>query len=247
MLDFKKYMEMENAAIPEEIAQTLVHPGGITITSFEDKNEILKNPELQQETGFARMANGDYLVSMHTYMPGMTVDMINWWFWWHPQDKERYQLWYPGEHFRNGYAKTDAEYFNQKTMPAFQANTQYPVEKIGGRKMPLSISFVSPETFGYDSALLKEANVATVICGHVGAFRGFVQHTEMSHIYFQKADGLFMVSRFWIGKRLKNKMIRSKLLTDETARGMAEHCCVEYRNLAAKLPSLYREIEGNNE
>ncbi len=39
-------------------------------------------------------------------------------------------------------------------MPAFRPNTQYPVERIGGRKMLLVIDFVMPEMFDFDSALM---------------------------------------------------------------------------------------------
>lgn len=47
------------------------------------------------------------------------------------------------------------------------------------------------------------------------------------------------ISRFWIGETLKNPVIRKAMLNDDTARGMVTHCCIEYRNLAAILPTLY--------
>lgn len=53
-----------------------------------------------------------------------------------------------------------------------------------------------------------------------------------------------MVSRFWIGELLKNGALRRALLTEDMARSMAQHCCIEYRNLAKKLPQLYREANG---
>jgi hypothetical protein len=48
-----------------------------------------------------------------------------------------------------------------------------------------------------------------------------------------------LISRFWLGQTLKNPLIRKAMLTDKTAKGMAEHCCIEYRNLAEILPGLY--------
>ncbi len=53
------------------------------------------------------------------------------------------------------------------------------------------------------------------------------------------ADGLCMISRFWLGKTMKSKLLRKLVITDEMARGMAEQCCVEYRNLCEILPNLY--------
>ena len=82
--------------------------------------------------------------------------MINWWFWWHPQADERYHSWFPGEHFSISYAGKDRAYFKQTTVPAFRPNTQFPVERIGGRKMPLRIDFVTPEDFGFEERKMEE-------------------------------------------------------------------------------------------
>ena len=165
--------------------------------------------------------------------------MISWWFWWHPQENIRYKIWFPGEHFAVSYSKKDSEYFTSPSLPSFKENTQYPTEKIGKIIMPLSIDFVTAEHFGFRKELLEKAKVKAVVCGHVGALYGLVPHTEMAHIFFENENGLFMVSRFFIGKRLHNPLLRKIILNDETAKGMAEHCCVEYRNLAERLPEVY--------
>lgn len=242
-MNFDKFFKMENCKVPEDIAVKLVSGGDITYTDFEEKNQILPNCELHKQTGYIQNKNGDWLVSMYCPMPGVTKEMVDWWFWWHPQDSDRYRAWYPGEHFAVGYAKKDKEYFQKKQMPAFQSNVQYPVEKIGKLALPLSIEFVSPEEFGFSEKAMKENEVATVVCGHVGALKGIVQHTEMAHIFFHTDQGLFMVSRFWLGKRLKNKLLRKVILNKETASSMAEHCCVEYRNFAQRIPMLYSEYK----
>ena len=91
---------------------------GITLIEFSEKNAVLESAELQSEMGYALLPNGNYLVSMTCPMPGVTTDMIQWWFWWHPQADERYQAWFPGEHFRISYARKDKPYFAQKTVAA---------------------------------------------------------------------------------------------------------------------------------
>lgn len=240
-MDYQKYLVMPNATIPKDIAEKLKKPGNNHITSFTDKNDILTHKELHEDIGYTQMEDGNYIISSCVELPGITAQMAEWWFWWHPLQKERYMLWYPGEHFGIGYAKKEESYFNQKKMPEFQPNMQYPIERIGEMKLPLSIDFVTPEQFGYDEKLMKENDVATIICGHVGAFRDFVPHTEMSHICFQRENGLFMVNRFWMGQRAKNAVVRKLLLTDENAKGMAEHCYIEYHNFAKKIPMLYEE------
>jgi hypothetical protein len=212
----------------------------ITRTEFQDKNEILRTRALQEETGFARLTNGNYLVSMTCPMPGVTAEMIQWWFWWHPQKNERYQAWFPGEHVSISYGRKDAAYFHQDVLPAFRPNTQYPVERIGKRKMPLRIDFMEPEAFGFDKGQMDEYGFPLIVCGHVGAYRGLIWHTEMAHIFRQEQNGLFLISRFWLGELTNNPMIRRAFLTDSTAKDMADHCYQEYRNLAAMLPELYK-------
>lgn len=238
-MNFEQYMEMANCTVPDDIKATLETGSKITLTDFEDKNTILSDVSVQKETGFSQFTNGDWLVSMYCPMPSVTKEMVDWWFWWHPQGNERYKLWYPGEHFAVSYSKKDREYFGAKAVPPFKSNIQYPVEKIGKLILPLSIEFVSPEEFGFSKEEMERNGVATIVCGHVGAFGGLFKHTEMAHIFFQREDGLFMVSRFWLGKRLRNPLIRKFMLNKNTAEGMAEHCCVEYRNFAERIPMLY--------
>lgn len=234
----------ERMQIPEDIRELLVR-SEITLTPFEEKNAILRDDGLRQEVGYRRFPDGNYLVSMTCPMPNVTPDMIAWWFWWHPQEDARYQMWFPGEHYAIGYDRKDASYFRQETLPAFQPNTQYPTERIGGIRMPLRIDFVRPGEFGFSEQIMCEKDIPIIVCGHVSAFRGLLPHTEMAHIFWQTESGLYLTSRFWIGKTLKNRLLQKVILTEETAMGMAEHCCMEYRNLASILPELYRKNHGN--
>lgn len=195
--------------IPKEINEKFLNPN-ITLTSFENKNDILKDENLQRQVGYEKFPDGSYLVSMVCSMKNITIDMINWWFWWHPQEDIRYQAWYP-------------------------------VEKIGKSKIPLSIEFVKPEKFGFSKSIMRENDIPLILCGHVGVNKGCIKHTEMAHIFKSTEDGLLLISYFWIGKTLKNKMLRKIVLTDKTAMDMAKHCCIEYRNLVEILPDLYKE------
>ncbi len=223
--------------IPAEIRTRLDTPQ-ITATAFEDKNTILSTPQLWHEAGYSRFADGSYLVSMYCPMPGLTAEMVAWWFWWHPQAAERYRVWFPGAHFGIGYPKRDSAYFQCKTQPPFAENTQFPTEKIGGMRMPLRIDFQSPAHFGFQPGLMEENQIPLIVCGHVGAFNGLIWHTEMAHIFHQTDDGLLLISRFWLGRTM-NPLLRKCMINDKMALGMAEHCTVEYRNLAEILPQLY--------
>lgn len=226
--------------IPPEIRTRLAQPC-ITQTSFEDRNAVLCDAGLQREVGYTRFPDGNWLVSMTCSMPGITADMIRWWFWWHCREDLRYRVWFPGDHLRIRYHKKDRDYFLRDTLPPFQPNTQFPVEKIGSMRLPLRIDFVTPEQFGFRPEDIRANHISLVVCGHVSAFGGLLPHTEMAHIFKQTEDGLLLISRFWLGQTLKNPLLRKAILTEDTALGMAEHCCVEYRNLAEILPGLYRK------
>lgn len=239
-MEIKDLMKKELPQIPSEIAAALMK-NEITKTAFEKKNDILSDTALQTEVGYAKMGDGTYLVSMICPMPEITAEMIDWWFWWHPQADERYKVWFPGAHYGIGYSEKQKEYFNQKSCPAFRNNTQYPLEKIGSAVLPLRIDFVTPEEFGFSEQVMKENGIQRIVCGHVGAFNNLVRHTEMAHIFKQTDKGLFMISRFWLGKTMKNPLLRKLIITENMAKGMAQHCCVEYRNLSEILPLLYNK------
>ena len=240
----KEYLRQPPPELPPEIRAALAADATVTLTPFGRKEEIPRNADLQRETGFSRFPDGSFLVAMTCPMPGVTPEMVRWWFGWHPRQSLRYRIWFPGEHYgitaaRRSRAR-DAE-----TRPEFQPDVHYPVERIGRLILPLKIAFVSPESFGFSPSLMRENDIPLIVCGHVGAVYGLVPHTEMAHIFRQTEDGLMLVSRFWLGQTLQNPLLRRAILTDETARGMAAHCCVEYRNLARILPELYRAYGGN--
>ena len=237
-MDTAKYMSKELPEIPKEIQNCIAQKSSITLTSFDSKNDILSDLNSQAQAGYSRFDDGSYLVSMYCPMPNLTAEMVSWWFWWHPQAKERYQIWFPNAHYDISYPRRFASYFEQNTQPVFQNNTQLPVEKIGGIRMPLRIDFLTPEEFGFSKTDMQENNIPLIVCGHVGAFNGLIWHTEMAHIFRQTDEGLYLTSRFWLGRTM-NPILRKLMINDEMAKGMAEHCAVEYRNLAKILPDLY--------
>lgn len=96
-MGIKELLKKPLPEMPYEIADAL-SKNGITLTPFERKNDILSDISLQNEIGFKKMPDGTYLVSMACPMPEITVEMVEWWFWWHPQAKERYQVWFLSEY-----------------------------------------------------------------------------------------------------------------------------------------------------
>lgn len=240
-MDLSKYSSMPNAKLTPEMEATLSSAGGITKVEFVDKNIILTDHSQWNECGYDKLEDNSYLVSMVTPMPNITKDMIAWWFWWHAQKSQRYRAWYPSEHYSISYHKKNKGYFNSKTVPPFEPNIQYPVERVGKLVAPLSIEFVYPQDFGFSKDLIANKQIEIIVCGHVGAFKGIIPNTEMAHILIQGSDYPLWVSRFWIGKNVKNELLKKMLVTEKQAKDMAVHCYIEYSNFAKKIPMMYKE------
>ena len=134
----------KNAApIPVDVAKLLEEPNCIKAISYIDCNELLIDKELQQQIGYAVFPNGCWYVAMRSPMPGVTQEMIDWWFWWQAQDSLRYKMWFPNAHKHIRYDKKDETYF-RRPFREFKPNTQYPDEVIGSMRGKLVIEFVYP-------------------------------------------------------------------------------------------------------
>lgn len=204
------------------------------------------------------MSDNSCYVAVLTKMPDVSGEMIDWWFWWHAVESLRYKIWFPGSHLANHardpeQLKNPALSFNQR----FWNNTQYPVEDVGTGVEQLSITFLPPADFGFDTSKFDEARVATVICARVGSVPKKVLHTDMCHFVRNTDNGVEMRSRFWIGRKLNftvlsetspfqrlinAKFTRKIMIPAETPLEMAHHCAQEYNNLASILPELYRDF-----
>ena len=111
--------------------------------------------------------------------------------------------------------------------------------------MELSIRFMSPEDFGFDTTRFEEAGVEAVICGIVGYMIAGVkvEHTYMTHIFRRLGDGLEIRSRFWLGKAIGLAELRKLAITEGVARDLGYHCAYEYSHLSEFLPAIYEEFK----
>ena len=67
----KELLDKPLPKIPTKIQKRL-DTAKITLTSLEEKENILRSSELQQEVGYRQYENGDWLVSMTCPMPKIT-------------------------------------------------------------------------------------------------------------------------------------------------------------------------------
>ena len=256
---YAKYFYKKPAPVPEDI-MTAIQAGPMSFRDalpFEKINDLLNPGYHAVETGHCRMPDNTCYVAVLTNMPGVTGEMIDWWFWWHAVEGLRYKIWYPGAHVSN--SAEDREQLENPSLSArerYWNNPQYPVEDVGIGPDILSITFIPPGDFGFDTSRFEEALVATAICTVVGSVTKKVRHTRMCHLVRKTANGVEMRSRFWIGGNIKlnmfsekslinrianTKLVRMLAIPPDTPYQMALHCAQEYSNLAAILPELYRD------
>lgn len=226
--------------LTDDIKQT-INNGVITPLELSDKNRLITDTKIQNEVGYTKLPSGTWLVAMTNKMPNVTIDMINWWFWWHPQANERYQVWYPGEHL--GISVKEKEVFQGEYKGVFPLPcTHYPKERVGKIKTELSIEFVSPNSYGFDVSLFDKHKIGEIICGHVGILRGRIEHTYMAHVFKVNEEGLTIISRFWLGETLPS-FLQKLVFNKKQADYMAIHCWHEYSRLSEILPVLYNEYK----
>ncbi|MEI3381760.1 MAG: hypothetical protein V8R43_09745 [Dorea sp.] len=97
-LSYYRFFEQDLAEIPQEKLQILKGgPSQIKAVPFEEKNLFLAGKdEAYCQTGYGIMEDGTGFVCNTTYMPGVTGEMLDWWFPWHSVGSDlRYKIWDP--------------------------------------------------------------------------------------------------------------------------------------------------------
>ena len=258
---YSKYFYQEPAPPAPELARLLQDPKPIDPSDalpIERLNDLLNPGYLKVETGFCTLPNGGAYVAVNNKMPGVTADMVNWWFAWHALEDLRYMLWFPRDHYAISISEEDRKKVLDPDRPLvlkFQGTTHHVVEDIGNGTEDLYISFMTPEEFGFDTARFKPPAVATLVAANVLVKRPGDPSdapglpAAMCHFIREISDGIEFRSRFWLGYQIIDREPRFALppgvkIPLSVPAGLFKHCIEEYANLRAILPQIYAEQEG---
>jgi phloretin hydrolase len=232
---------------------------------IERMNDLLKSGYLPGETGYCTLPNGGAYVAVGHPMPGVTAEMVNWWFAWHGLEDLRYMLWSPEDHFAVSMTAEDRAKVLDPDRPLvlkFQGVTHHVYEDIGGGADDLWISFMTPEDFGFDMSRWRAPNVATLVAANVlikanGAPEDApMMPVAMCHFIRELPEaaagaggGVEFRTRFWMGWHIVDKKPHFALPTgakvpEAVPAGLFEHCILEYSNLRVLLPEIYDEMRG---
>jgi len=223
---------------------------------LEEINNLLNKGYHQAEIGYCDLEEGGSYISIYTKMPGVTVDMINWWFAWHPLEDLRYKIWWPKGHYKVSVNEMDRKKIldpNVHITNKIYGVTHYITEDIGlGNAEEIELKFISPVEFGFDMNRFRSPNVGTII-GALGKGKGEKNFgSVMLHFVREKNDGVEVRSRFWGGWTIENK--KPKLVSPKEIKvpeilkkTLLFHNVYEYANLRAILPKIYFEEYGKIE
>jgi phloretin hydrolase len=219
--------------------------------SLSDVGRLLDPRALECETGWSVLDDGVGYVAVRTEMPGVSAEMIDWWFDWHPRAAIRYRIWHPLAHFDNRFEPSPT-----RRAKAHWGTVHHPVEDVGIGTIRARIEFRSPREMGLSSDALDDPAVATIVCGYAGDDSRRVRHTPMFHVFLRTPDGVALRSRFWMGAAiapygplstlgaalLNRAPLRRRMLPSGAPRALARHCAQEYSRLGSLLPELYERF-----
>lgn len=248
-LPYFKFYEQPMAEIPPEKIALIDQPSKKSAVPFDKKDLFLAGNDSDFcQLGYGIAEDGTGFVANETYMPGISGEMLDWWFPWHSVGSDlRYKIWDPEDHY---FARADkADYVcdpkipvNQKTWGVYH----HILEDVGAGASPLVIHFMSPSDFGFDAKIVGTEKCQSLVAG-IGAGDCAA---AMTHKWYPYKDGVMFCSRFWIGlAEVDGKIVKTLpdgvKLPIEIPRGLFAHNIKEFSNLARILPEVYSENRDN--
>lgn len=202
-----------------------------------------------------------YAQTRHLF-PGVTTQMFQWWFCWHPMESERYYLWFPHAHIHSSIIDPKRLADNSLSYgERLYNNPNHIIEYIGDNYLDGVIHFDTPESFGVDGDLLKKNNFTFNASGIISPYDA--QNTPMVlmiHLGRDTPEGMEMVNRYWIGtheswdrfkkfpeggKRSREYITKAGMTKESLenfAYEMAVHDMTEFSSLGRFLPEIYAQF-----
>lgn len=187
-------------------------------------------------------------------MPGVTPEMIDWWFNWHPLEGLRYMIWCPVAH-AGIRAETPEAHKDSSGVPLNIRNVgkiHYPDEGFDlNGSGEIEIAFRKPGVLGITDEMIEKSSLAAYQIATCQTKTPRFPINLFFHAVREVEGGIEFRSHYWLLKTVKDgkaqrsswKVPKKKLI--DTARSNCIHSLMEYNNLASFLRELYREEKGD--
>ena len=224
----------------------------------EEMSRLLDPGNFETEVGWGMMDNGAGYIAMRHEMPGVTVDMVDWWFAWHPIEGLRYRIWYPPYHLGvhvDDWAQPRLLDPGVPVRDKCEKVVHHVTEDTGMGTEHIDIHFLTPEQMGFDMSRWHKPNVGTFV-GGFGWSLNEHQPPEipaapaiMVHFIREMDGGVEWRTRFWMGYTILNGHPVPLLppgirVPEPVVFGLANHNIYEYTRLKSLLPLVYEEFGG---
>ena len=200
---------------------------------------ILLDPDTPDPLpGYCALPNGGAYACMVIKMPGVTMEMINWWMPWVLGDHMRYKIWHPGSHAEH-YLGLAVEDIGDGMADLYLGNV-YSFKDLG---LPDDPAAFNPK--------ILAINRCRAQCHlHSQPEDAPKSNFTMIHVVRKIEGGLEYWSFFWSGIHIENgravlKINPGEVITAENGRHFASHLAHEYTTLAAILPELYAQYKND--
>ncbi|MFV0438007.1 MAG: DAPG hydrolase family protein [Desulfopila sp.] len=221
---------------------------------IENRNDLFLPGELPGEFGWWLLEDGTATIANRTFFPGVTGEMFDWWFAWHPIDRLRYAIWDSEDHADVQLADPARARDMSLSMQERHWGSVHRVwEDIGTGMDLLEIRFKKPSEMGYDMEKIGTTACNALVCancsilGHDDIGDGLV---VMTHFLRPVTGGSELRSRFWFGWQIVDgkavKCIPDGVRIPAIAPlSLLQHNVKEFSNLVQLLPQVYAEEKDN--
>ena len=219
---------------------------------IEDRNKLFEPGYLDKEVGYCQMPDGSTYVANLTKMPGVTVEMFDWWFAWHGLGPLRYTLWDPYDHYHAiSTAQVQGRCAKLSLKERYYDTTHIIREDAGSGVMNLFANFRDPKEMGFKAELIGTPACGSIVTANCGVYDWPGAAAQvMCHFVREIEGGIELRTRFWTGYHIMggNPVLLLKegeVQPLEFAKGLLAHNMHEFANLADLLPRIYPEEKDN--
>ena len=104
---YAKYFDEPYPEVPSRVTEQMAEPLDPALAlSIHNRNDLLNPGYLPREVGWCVMPDGSGYIASLTQMPGVTLEMLEWWFAWHGIESLRYKIWDPDVYKRQSFVRS---------------------------------------------------------------------------------------------------------------------------------------------